>query len=403
VASLRVQLVIDRGVTPPKSLHAALRRVNACVSMRSFDKALAVGVSESADVCVVLPSAERSAEVIDRFVASTSDRACATLVLPTASRSNGTPVSRATDLAVPDRMANASRPARLNADELAGRIRALCEIRHPLRKMREELDQLKRGGAVPEPSPRVLDEQIRLATQIQDDLLPVPMADTVPLSITSLYVPADFVSGDTYDVARLDARHFSFSIADATGHGLPAAMLALTVRHALRGKQAVDGASRIVEPEEVLTRLNAELCASNLRQCQFVTALHAVFDRHSAKMRWARGGVPYPILIRPGRRPCLLRTEGGLLGAVEHMSFETAEHTMEAGDLLLFYTDGLESLLLDRRTPRGGDALLDTDWMKCLADEGAEQAFERARTLAAEKHLDPWLRDDITALAIAMH
>ena len=402
MASPRVQLVIDRGATPPKSLHAALRRVNACVSMRSFDKALAVGVSESADVCVVLPSAERSAEVIDRFVASTSDRACATLVLPSVSRSNGTPVSRATDPAVPGGVSKAPRPARISADELAGRIRALCEIRHPLRKMRDELDQLKRGGAVPEPSPE-MDEQIRLASQIQDDLLPVPMADTVPLSITSLYVPADFVSGDTFDIARLDARHFSFSIADATGHGLPAAMLALTVRHALRGKQALDGASRIVEPEEVLTRLNAELCASNLRQCQFVTALHAVFDRHSATMRWARGGVPYPILVRPGQAPRLLRTEGGLLGAIEHMSFETAEHTMEAGDLLLFYTDGLEALLLGRHIPRGGDALLDTDWMHCLADEGAEQAFERARTLASQTHLDPWLRDDITALAIAMH
>lgn len=370
--------------------------------MRSFEKALAVGVSESADVCVVLPSAERPAETIDRFLTSASDRACATFVLPAPSHWKSSTTNPSADRSASNRMRTALPGPAPSADELAGRIRALCEIRHPLRKMREELERLRRVGSAPLPLPRTIDEQVRLAGQIQSDLLPDPAADIAPLSVTSLYLPADFVSGDTYDVARLDARYSSFSIADATGHGLPAALLALTVRHALRGREAFNGTSRIFEPDEVLTRLNQELCTSNLKQCQFVTALHARFDRQTAQMRWARGGVPYPVLIRTGQRPRLMRSEGGLLGAVEHVAFEVADHVMQAGDLLLFYTDGLEALLLDRSAPRGSDALLRTDWMKCLAEEGPEKAFERARTLAAEKAPDQWPRDDVTALAIRM-
>ena len=140
------------------------------------------------------------------------------------------------------------KPPPLNADELTGRIKALCEIRRPMRKMREEIAELRRDRPARGTIHTDIDEQIRLAGQIQNDLLPEPIADASPLSISTLYLPADFVSGDTYDISRLDEDRFGFSLADATGHGLPAALLAILVKNSLRGKEIVNGSYRIIEP-----------------------------------------------------------------------------------------------------------------------------------------------------------
>ncbi|HOW73442.1 MAG TPA: PP2C family protein-serine/threonine phosphatase [Phycisphaerae bacterium] len=415
MATPHVQLIVDHGMAPPQSLKTALYRVNARVSIRSLDKALTSGIPDSADVCVILPSAACSSAALERLVTETSARACATLVLDEdgASRDESTSARGGTtfsgEVSSPvtstGRMLFAVQPFKrmpLNADELTGRIKALCEIRRPLRRMREEIAELRRDRPPRSAIHTDLDEQIRLAGQIQNDLLPEPIGDAAPLSISTLYLPADFVSGDTYDISRLDEDRFGFSLADATGHGLPAALLAILVKNSLRGKEIVDGSYRIIEPDELLTRLNQDLLAARLRQCHFITAMHAIFDRTTKLIRWARGGTPYPILFREGQRPRQIRSGGGLLGAFEDQAFEVAAHAFEPGDVLFFYTDGLEALLLQRNELRGEDAILATDWIERFRTYGPEVALDEARRLATEQPSHDWSRDDITAIAIRM-
>lgn len=376
--------------------------MNARVSIRSLDKVLASGVSPSADLCVVLPAEDREPEALNRFFAEGSDSTCAALVLPSASCRNGPTGGNGRLCNKREVLAERRNgDADLNADELAGRIKALCEIRHPLRKMREELRQLRQAHT--QCFAPGIDEQLRIAGQIQNDLLPQPTADTAPLSVTTLYLPADYVSGDTYDITRLDEHCFGFSLADATGHGLPAALLAILVKNSLRGKEIVDGSYRIIEPDELLSRLNRELLAAHLQHCHFVTALHAIFDRTAGEIRWARGGMPYPVLFRPGQKPHQIRSSGGLIGAVDEQSFEVVRHSLAPGDLLLFYTDGLEAILLDRPNTYGDEAILRTDWMRQLADEGPDACFEQIRLLAASREPTDWPHDDITAFALRMN
>ncbi len=391
VTTPHVQLILDADMVPPP-LQAALNRVHARVSVRSLARALSAGIPSSVDVCVILPGAHECPDLLARILSEASEQACATLVL---SRDEvGSGVARPVN--GPDRHT-------ATADELTGRIKTLCEIRSPMRRLREQLDQLRRRDEQLIAAARERDEQLRLASQIQMDLLPEPLVDADPLSVSTLFLPADHVSGDIYDVARLDEDRFGFSIADATGHGLPAALLTILIKQSFRGKEITDGSYRIIEPDELLSRLNAELLHRTLSQCQFITALHAILDRTSRQVRWARGGSPYPVLLRPGELPRQLRSAGGLIGALPQQTFEVAGIELEPGDTLLLYTDGLEAFLLGRHASCAEGAILESPWLDRVAIDGPDAALDAIREQACRLSTREWPRDDITVIAIKLN
>lgn len=351
-----VQVILDENQVPAP-LRTALNRVNARVSLRSLDKALTNGISPTADVCVILPRRHSAPDVLGQLLADASQRDCATLVFE------------------PDSGA---------------------------RRMSEELDRLRRRDAERNLDVRQLDEQLKLASEIQRDLLPGRLPETSPLTMDVLYLPADFVSGDIYDVGALDENRVALSLADATGHGLPAALLTIFVKNSFRGK-AIDGdAFRILGPDEVLAALNAELLNTHLSGCQFITGLHAVLDRRQGEIRWARGGVPYPVLVRPGAAPRRLASRGSLLGAFESPRYEVASHQFEPGDTLLFFTDGLESLLLAYDPAFSVGEIEDSTWVRRVAADGVAWGLKAIGDLVAGTSEDAWHKDDITLLAVSM-
>lgn len=399
-----VELIVDHA-SVPAPLKTALTRLGARVSFRSMDKALTSGVSPSADVCVILSSENGKPDTLDRILANASDHACGTLVIPPKLRFGSTnPSIDTTELPAADTSPtpSTSEPTFLNTDELTGRIKALCDLRDPLKRMREEIERLRRRDVELTTGTEHFVEQLRLASRLQQDLLPVPTQEMAPLSVSTLYLPADQVSGDIYDISRLDEEHLCLSLADATGHGLPAALLSMLIKSAFRGSEFVNGQYRIIDPAALLARLNRDMLAANLSQCQFITGLHAVFNRTDRTMRWSRGGLPYPILIRPGQAPTQFINEGSLIGAIQNPRFETVEHACEPGDLLLFYTDGLEALLLGKnpQDPRAG--ILGSPWILHLLEDGPEAALAEIRTQAMSLAPDAWPKDDITAIAVSV-
>ncbi len=391
-----VQLILDDQPVPG-ALRAALGRLNARVSIRSLEKALTAGLSPSADVCVIVPGRDGPADGMDRLLDAAKGRSCATLVMPP---SNEFPIDRSS---LTDDFSIRFADKRHTADELAGRIQALCEIRRPMLRMQQELAELKRRDAELVSDSKALTEQLRLASQIQHDLLPLPLQDTEPFAIHTLFMPADHVSGDIYDFSRIDEHRFGFSLADATGHGLPAALLTILIKNSLAANKVIHHDTyRIVEPDELLGRLNRELLQANLSQCQFITALNAILDHHNHQVRWARAGLPYPILVRPGQPPRQIRSAGGLLGAIPEQSFEIVQHSFEAGDVLLFFSDGIETLLLDHQ---GGsdESILHSPWLKFLGDAGAELALDEIRNRLCRTRRKSRPIDDITLIAISMN
>jgi len=277
---------------------------------------------------------------------------------------------------------------------------ALHRLNARVLRMQREIDRLREREAEMALGAREREEQLRLASQLQMDLLPAPLTNTDPLKVSTLFLPADHVSGDIYEIARLDENRFGFSIADATGHGLPAALLTILIKNSFRGKEIVNGSYRIIEPDELLGRLNQELTGNSFSHCQFITAVHAIYDRTTNRLRWSRGGAPYPILIRPGEKPRQIQSVGGLMGALNEQVFETVHHDLQPGDIMLFYTDGLENLLLGKQVCGSEGAILQSTWLDQIAEKGPEAALNEIRERVASLKPTDWPQDDITAIAI---
>ncbi|MGB2986996.1 MAG: SpoIIE family protein phosphatase, partial [Phycisphaerae bacterium] len=132
--------------------------------------------------------------------------------------------------------------------------------------LRREVEALKRRDEVQRANLRRLENELKLAASVQRNLhSPPPTGNGVDFH--ALYRPADVISGDTYEVVRLDESRVAVALADATGHGLPAGLLSVFVKRSLRGKEAAAGGCRVLDPDEVLARANADILGTQLQEC----------------------------------------------------------------------------------------------------------------------------------------
>src|SRR5579872_4687769 len=157
-----------------------------------------------------------------------------------------------------------------------------------LTELRKEVNFLNRRDETLHFHMHRLDEELRLAARLQQDFLPKTLPQVGPIRFHTLFRPAGYVSGDMYDVMRLDEHRVGFYIADAVGHGMPAALLTMFIKHALVTKEIVANRYRLLAPREALSRLNQALIEQNLSQAAFATALYGTIDVHTLEVTLAR-------------------------------------------------------------------------------------------------------------------
>ncbi|MEU8637210.1 SpoIIE family protein phosphatase [Amycolatopsis sp. NPDC048633] len=183
-------------------------------------------------------------------------------------------------------------------------------------------------------------ERNRLTLQLQHAIMPPA---TGPIDMPGLraavrYRPAEkehLVGGDWYDAVALPTGEVLLCVGDVAGHGIDAATGMVSLRNALRGLAAT-GAG----PAQLLTWLN--LVAYHLTDHVTATAVAAVYDPATRKLRWARAGHLPPIVRhRDGGATTLPLLRGSLLGAVRDVTYQEEELQLGEGDILLIYTDGL--------------------------------------------------------------
>lgn len=386
-----IEIISDEPQLPPM-LDAALRRIRARVTHAGVADAALGRLDDDADARVIVAAGDWPAARLAALLRRASDASRCAMVVGTDRAS--------ADLSpgVHDRAPCVSDAA--SEDELRGRLMAMCEARRSLRHLARELDAARQGDRTRTAVGDRLDEQLLLASQVQRDLLPDPLPRSSSARFSTLYLPADHVSGDIYDVARLDESHLAISVADATGHGIPAALLTVFLKRSFRGKRIENGSYRILEPDEVLLNLNDDLLDAGLSHCQFVTGLHGVYAEDERVLRWARGGIPYPVHVPRGGGPRLVRSTGVLLGAVESPPLQCLEQRIEPGDRLYFYTDGLEALLCGCRAGANPLDVSATSWFRSLP--GREPADVLAEVDDLRQRIDDrdWPRDDITIVCI---
>ena len=211
-------------------------------------------------------------------------------------------------------------------------INTMLEMRAELDRLTTEVNQLRRRDEVLNGQVKSFDEELRLAARLQQDFLPKTMPKVGPVRFHTLFRPAGHVSGDFYDVVRLDETNVGFYIADAVGHGMPAALLTMFIKHALVTKQITADGYRLLTASETMTRLNRSLLDQGLSSATFATALYGTINTETRRLTFSRGGHPHPILLGADGQFEALETEGGLLGIFPDEPFsEHIRSTLNAG------------------------------------------------------------------------
>jgi sigma-B regulation protein RsbU (phosphoserine phosphatase) len=218
----------------------------------------------------------------------------------------------------------------------------ILSLQREVAELQEEIGQLRRRGEKLNYHLSRIDEELKLAARLQQDFLPKTLPQIGQIHFHTLFRPAGHVSGDFYDVLRLDERHIGFYIADAVGHGVPAALLTMFIKHALATKQIGLGGYRLLTAAETMGRLNDTLIEQALSAATFATALYGTINIQTREITFARAGHPLPMVLRKNGQIESLDCEGGLLGVFPDEQFEECTVTLDVGDRLLLVTDGVE-------------------------------------------------------------
>ena len=190
-----------------------------------------------------------------------------------------------------------------------------------------------------------LTEQLRLAGLVQQDFLPAKLPNTDETQWATTFLPAEWVSGDIYDVARIDEQHIGFYVADVVGHGMPAALLTIFLKQALVMRETVANNYRVFSPAEVVKNLNLRMTAQKLSGYQFATCCYCLLNIKTLQLTYARAGHPHPVIIRLGEPSRQLEVRGSLLGIFEQADYVQETVQLQPGDKLLLYSDGAEPFI----------------------------------------------------------
>jgi predicted ester cyclase len=182
-----------------------------------------------------------------------------------------------------------------------------------------------------------VEQDLRVARSIQQASLPKEVPTLEGWQLAPYYRPAREVGGDFYDFHHLSEARLGLVVGDATGKGVPAALVMSTTCGMLRAvSQALDSSS----PGEMLQRVNEALYPS-IPANMFVTCFYAILDPKSGSLSYANAGHDLPYLRRRGGECEELRARGMPLGLMPRMSYEQKEIELDAGEAALFHTDGL--------------------------------------------------------------
>ncbi len=180
-----------------------------------------------------------------------------------------------------------------------------------------------------------LNSELEMARQIQLSILPREAPKVDGLEICARYVPMSSVAGDFYDFIVLDPQHVGILVADVSGHGLPAALIASMLQVALTTQHG-----HASQPGKVLSGLNQALCGKF--QSNFVTAAYTFVDLENRVIHYAGAGHP-PMLLwsRSSSKTQEVCENGLVLGQFPEATYDSAKVEVGAGDRCVLYTDGV--------------------------------------------------------------
>src|SRR5918997_930217 len=219
-----------------------------------------------------------------------------------------------------------------------------------------------------------IEQELRVARHIQQASLPKEVPTLEGWQISPFYQPAREVGGDFYDFHLLPENRLGLVVGDATGKGVPAALVMSTTCGMLQlAAQASDSSS---SPGEVLSRVN-EAVLARIPPNMFVTCFYAILDSKSGRLSYANAGHSLPC-CRHEDATTDLSARGMPLGLMPGMDYEEKESILVPGERVLFYTDGL----IEAHNPRG--EMFGTPRLRSLLSEYSGSGRSLSATLLEE-------------------
>ncbi|HVM18716.1 MAG TPA: SpoIIE family protein phosphatase [Egibacteraceae bacterium] len=270
-----------------------------------------------------------------------------------------------------------SREDRKLLDDLAGYAAPAVRVAQLVREQKAEVQERSR-----------LEQELKVATLIQQQFLPKELPHLAGWDVAAYYQPAREVGGDFYDFIDLPDGKVGIVVGDVTDKGVPAALIMAKTHSIMRAD-----APRLVEPGAVLARANS-LLAAEMPPNMFVTCLYAVLEPATGKLCFANAGHPLPFRRTASGEVEELVATGMPLGLLEGMEYEETETVLRAGESILMHSDGIAEAHNDNREmfgfPRlselvgegaGGQELLDEVLVQLRSFVGATAEQEDDITL----------------------
>ena len=278
-------------------------------------------------------------------------------------------------------------------DELRVRIRAgerVLQLEHDLKRANERMAK-----------------DLEAAARIQESLLPQVAPQNGSLDAAWVFRPCDELAGDTFNIFELDEDHIAFYLLDVVGHGVPAALLSVTLSRYLTptGDRATDpfihSEDRLMLPSEVAESLNRRFPMSDRSGAQFFTFLFATVNTKSGELCYVSAGHPSPVFIPKGGVPEVLSYESNAcpIGVLEDEVFRNERLQLSPGDRIVVYSDGV----LEAANPAGelfGEPRL-VDCFREPYPSLSDEVNEVERSVLSWCEGSP-ATDDISVLAVSL-
>ena len=240
-----------------------------------------------------------------------------------------------------------------------------------------------------------LQEEINMARRIQVDLLPSEPPELGCSTICAHSTPSRTIGGDYYDFIRIDSDRLGVVIADASGKGMPAALMIAQTQAIIRSE--VNNGTPIAT---MLKNVNQQMAESTSAET-YVTLFYGELNTATGQFLYANAGHNYPILARSDGSIELLKTGGLVIGALPDIEYESATVKLEADDLLVLFTDGLSEAMDESEVEYGEERL-----RQLITSHRTKDAGSLLETVLADVHShDPTSppRDDTTLIALKMN
>lgn len=192
-----------------------------------------------------------------------------------------------------------------------------------------------------------INEDLEAAAGIQRSLLPQDMPDMGTLELSWRFMPCDRIGGDIFNITRLDEAHWGIYMVDVSGHGVPSALVTVSVAQMLQPQRGMVLKKRrdpppyyeLASPQEVLTALDQEYPIE--RFDKFFTISYLILDVKGGRLQYASAAHPSPVLLHKDGSFELLEEGGTIIGMGGILPFEEGHLQLVKGDRLFIYTDGI--------------------------------------------------------------